>query len=58
MQALARLFEKRLNADPEEPDPGQDWLDIFIYLIPKTKNPTTISTWRPIAIVNSLQKAT
>ena len=53
---LKSLLEARLNSDEDTDELIKDWICIFILLIPKAKSPTTLNTWRPIAICSVLQK--
>jgi hypothetical protein len=53
---LKSLLEARLNSDEDTDELISDWICIFILLIPKVKSPTTLNTWRPIAICSVLQK--
>jgi hypothetical protein len=51
---LHRLFEQRLNSTEHESI--EDWKTILVYCIAKKTSPTSLSHWRPISLLPTLQK--
>jgi len=51
---LHRLFEERLNST--QPDTVVDWQTIIVHCIPKKPSPTSLSQWRPISLLPTIEK--
>ena len=54
---LRKLFEHRINGDPQHNMTLSSWSEVLVTMIPKRPTPELVSHWRPISLCSVVQKA-